>query len=64
VRETADAGKTLEDLTAADLRRHSPSFAADSVAILSAEKSLARRSIEGGPAPSAVKRRLTELGRK
>lgn len=64
VRETADAGKTLEDLTAADLRRHSPSFAADSVAILSAEKSLARRSVEGGPAPSAVKRRLTELGRK
>ncbi len=64
VRETADAGKALEHLTASDLRRHSPSFGADSASILSAEKSLARRALEGGPAPSVVKRRLTELGRK
>ncbi len=63
VRETAAAGKTLEDLSASDLRRHSRAFDADAVAILRAEKSVARRAIEGGPAPSAVKLRLKELGR-
>jgi argininosuccinate lyase len=62
VRETAEAGMTLEDLGIAELRRHSSAFGADAIAILRAENSVARRSIEGGPAPSTVKRRLKELG--
>jgi argininosuccinate lyase len=63
VRETAEAGKTLEDLSGSDLRRYSRAFEADAVAILRAENSVARRAVEGGPAPSAVKMRLKELGR-
>ncbi len=64
VRETAQAGRTLEDLSIAELRRHSNAFGADAIAILRAENSVARRTIEGGPAPSTVKRRLKELGRR
>jgi len=62
VRETAEAGRTLEDLSIDELRRHSSAFGADAVAMLRAENSVVRRSIEGGPAPSTVKRRLKELG--
>ncbi|MGA3230751.1 MAG: argininosuccinate lyase, partial [Candidatus Binatus sp.] len=64
VRETAEAGRTLEDLSSAELRRYSSGFGADATALLRAENSIARRAIEGGPAPSAVKRRLKELGRR
>jgi len=64
VRETAAAGRTLEDLDIADLRRHSSAFGADVIAMLRAENSVARRAIEGGPAPSVVKRRLKELRRR
>ncbi len=63
VRETAAAGATLEDLKPGDLRRYSPVFQADSAELLSPEKSLARRSIAGGPAPATVRRRLGELKR-
>jgi argininosuccinate lyase len=64
VRETAEAGQTLEDLSIDELRRHSSAFGADAIAMLRAENSVARRTIEGGPAPSTVKRRLKELGRR
>ena len=64
VRETSEAGTTLENLSIAQLRRHSTAFGADAIAILRAENSVARRTIEGGPAPSTVKRRLKELGRR
>lgn len=64
VRETADAGRTLEDLSIADLKRYSAAFGDDARSILRAESSVARRAIEGGPAPAAVKRRLKELGRR
>ena len=64
VRETAAAGRTLEDLSVADLRRHSSAFGTDAIAMLRAENSVARRTIEGGPAPSTVKRRLKEIGRR
>jgi len=64
VRETAAAGRTLEDLSIDELRRHSSTFSADAIAMLRAENSVARRTIEGGPAPSTVKRRLKELGRR
>ena len=63
VRETAEARRTLEDLSIEELRRHSSAFGADAIAILRAENSVARRTIEGGPAMSTVKRRLKELGR-
>jgi argininosuccinate lyase len=39
-------------------------FGPDAIAILRAENSVARRTLEGGPAPSTVKRRLKELGRR
>jgi argininosuccinate lyase len=64
VRQTAEAGKSLEDLSIVELRRHSSAFGADATAILRAANSVARRTIEGGPAPAAVKRRLKELGRR
>jgi argininosuccinate lyase len=64
VRETVTAGRTIEDLSLADLKRHSSAFGADAVAMLRAENSVARRTIEGGPAPATVKRRLKELGRR
>ena len=64
VRETAEAGKTLEDLSIADLQRHSAAFGDDARSILRAESSVARRTLEGGPSPSTVTRRLKELGRR
>ena len=63
VRETAARDLTLEDLTLADLRRHSAEFGADALDALTAEKSIAARKLIGGPAPAAVRRRLKELGR-
>ncbi|MHB8381852.1 MAG: argininosuccinate lyase [Candidatus Binataceae bacterium] len=63
VRETAASGATLEDLKHSDLRRYSNAFKADAAAMLSAENSLARRSVVGGPAPRTVTRRLRELKR-
>jgi argininosuccinate lyase len=64
VRETADNGKTLEDLSVADLQRHSSAFGDDARSILQAESSVARRALEGGPSPATVMRRLKELGRR
>lgn len=64
VREAAAAGRTLEGLSAADLRRYSRAFGPDAIEMLRAENSVARRTVEGGPAPSEVKRRLKELGRR
>ncbi len=61
VRETTDAGRTLEDLTFDDLRRHAGEFKSDAAALLSADSSLRRRSVLGGPAPQTVARRLREL---
>ncbi|HYL60219.1 MAG TPA: hypothetical protein VEU51_15220, partial [Candidatus Acidoferrales bacterium] len=62
VRETAAAGKTLEELSVADLRRHSRAFGPDAIAMLRAETSVARRVGTGGPAPAEVELRLKELG--
>ncbi len=63
VRETADAGRSLEELSLTDLQRHSTAFKADAALVLSAENSLARRTVAGGPAPNTVRKRLRELGR-
>ncbi|MDO8434629.1 MAG: argininosuccinate lyase [Candidatus Binatus sp.] len=64
VREAIGAGKSLEDLSVADLRRHSTTFGDDASNLLRAENSVAARTIEGGPAPSTVRRRLKELERR
>ena len=65
VRETAAAGKIARrfehraicgGIPARSVPTRSP--------ILRAENSVARRTLEGGPAPSTVKRRLKELGRR
>ncbi len=63
VREAIEEGKSLEQLTAEDLRRHSKVFGRDAIEILTAEQSLARRTAVGGPAPATVRRRLREIGR-
>ncbi|HVN63222.1 MAG TPA: argininosuccinate lyase [Candidatus Binataceae bacterium] len=64
VREAVVARKSLEELTDADLRRHSSEFGRGAAGILSAEKSVARRNVEGGPAAETVGRRLRDLGRQ
>jgi argininosuccinate lyase len=63
VRETADAGKQLEELTLGDLQRHSRAFTADALKMLSPESSIARRAVVGGPGPRSVRKRLEELDR-
>ncbi|MGO9451937.1 MAG: argininosuccinate lyase [Candidatus Binataceae bacterium] len=63
VRETAAAGRSLEDLVLADLQRHSRAFKADAMELLKAANSLALRKVAGGPAPETVRRRLREIGR-
>ncbi len=64
VRETAERGRSLESLSATELRSYSNRFGRDAAAILSAERSVARRVVIGGPAPAAVMRRLRELDRR
>ncbi len=63
VRETAESGRPFEQRTLDDLRRHSPAFKEDAVTLLTAENSLARRTVAGGPSPQTVRKRLKELGR-
>ncbi len=63
VRETAESGRPFEQLTLDDLRRHSPAFKEDAVTLLTAENSLSRRTVAGGPSPQTVRKRLKELGR-
>jgi argininosuccinate lyase len=63
VRETAAAGKSLEQLGVTDLQRYSRTFGADAAALLRAESSVARRTLPGGPAPVSVRKRLREMGR-
>ena len=63
VRETADSGGTLEDLSLAQLRRYSHAFADDALSLLDADHSVARRSVTGGPAPRTIQKRIKELDR-
>ncbi len=64
VRETAAAGKSLEQIDATDLQRYSRVFGADAAALLRAESSVGRRTLPGGPAPASVRKRLREMGRR
>lgn len=61
VRETAAAGKSLEDLTLDDLRRYSPKFGPDAIAALDPAGSIAARALIGGPAPKTVRARIAKL---
>ena len=63
VRETADSGHTLEELSLDQLRRYSHAFAADALSLLDADHSVARRTVTGGPAPRTVQKRIKELDR-
>jgi argininosuccinate lyase len=63
VREIADAGRTFEELTLAELRRYSQAFAADALDLLDADHSVARRNVTGGPAPRTIEKRIKELDR-
>jgi argininosuccinate lyase len=63
VRETADSGRTFEELSLAELRRYSHAFAADALSLLDADHSVARRTVIGGPAPRTIEKRIKELDR-
>ncbi len=58
------AGKRLEDLSEEDLQRLCGPHAAAIKRRLSAETSLRRRRVIGGPSPAAVRRRLAQLKRQ
>jgi argininosuccinate lyase len=64
VSEALAAGKRLEDLTEADLRRYCGAHAHAIRRLLSAQTSLRRRRVIGGPAPAEVRRRLAQLKRQ
>ena len=64
VRELSAAGRTLSEVTLAELQNLSHAFQADALKVLEPEHSLRARKIVGGPAPDTVRRRLAELGRK
>jgi argininosuccinate lyase len=61
VRELAAAGRTMSELTLAELQNVSSAFATDALKMLNAEHSLRARKVFGGPAPGTVRRRLAEL---
>jgi len=63
VRDAVREGRSMEQLTLADLQRQSRAFGKDAMELLSAANSVARRTVEGGPAPTTVRRLLRELGR-
>ncbi|HYF13890.1 MAG TPA: argininosuccinate lyase [Phycisphaerales bacterium] len=54
VRAAIEAGKPLEEMTAADLRAHAPAIADDVFRVLSIDAGLARRDVPGGTGPNAV----------
>ena len=64
VREAIAAGKRLEDLSAQEMKRHCGPHATEIKRRLSAEASVRRRSLIGGPSPLAVRRRLLQLKRQ
>jgi argininosuccinate lyase len=64
VRELSAAGRSLSDVTFADLQNVSQVFQPDVLKILTPQQSLERRRIVGGPAPEMVRRRLAQLNSK
>jgi argininosuccinate lyase len=62
VRDAAAAKNlALGDLTLEDLRRYSPKFGHDAVAMLTVDDSLRVRNLPGGPAPETVHARIRSL---
>jgi argininosuccinate lyase len=61
VRTASAAGRSLEELTLADLRRHSSAFGPDALRSLSAHGSVQARNLPGGPAAAAMRRYLRRL---
>jgi argininosuccinate lyase len=61
VREASAAGRSLEELTLADLRRHSGAFGSDALRGLTAQGSVRARNLPGGPAAAAMRRYLRRL---
>ena len=64
VRELSAAGRTLSEVTLAELQNLSPAFQADALKMLTPEHSLRARKVVGGPAPETVRRRLAELAHR
>jgi len=62
VRYCEERGRSLADLTLAELRRFSPRFEPDALRWLDVERAVARRRSSGGTSPTNVARRLRELG--
>ena len=62
VRDTVARGRSFDELTLDDLRRHSAKFAADALKALTVDNSLRARKLPGGPAPDTVRRRIQRLG--
>jgi argininosuccinate lyase len=63
VRDTIAAGKSLEELSVEDFRRHSPHFDTDVLEMLDPENSIKVRSVIGGPSPGMVRERIKRLRR-
>lgn len=61
VRDALAQAREPEHMTLADLRRYSPLFGPQALALLSAQGSVRARKVVGGPAPQTVRRRLAEL---
>jgi argininosuccinate lyase len=54
-------GKSIRELTTAELKEFSPVFAGDLTTALSVESALARRATQGGTAPGAVRAALEDF---
>ena len=61
VRDTIAEGRSLEDLSLEDFRRHSGRFDTDVLEMLDPENSIKVRSVIGGPAPGMVRERIKRL---
>ncbi|MBV8774665.1 MAG: hypothetical protein JO166_20380 [Deltaproteobacteria bacterium] len=64
VRELSTAGRSLAEVTLAELQKHSCAFEPDVLTMLKPEHSLKMRKVVGGPAPETVRRRLAQLRRR
>ncbi len=62
VRDCAEKGKSLSELSFEELKERSPGFEREVLALLTPENSLKRRAVIGGPAPATVRARLGRLG--
>jgi len=64
VRACVDAGTTLEKLPLADYKAAHPAFCEDIYAAIDLLTCVRKREVEGGPAPSAVKKQIAQAREK